>query len=108
MVRAGHECGVSFSFETIRGHWLHLDRNDVGVQHGLGAVRMNLATAVEIVSDLYDRIALLPEAPNDRSINRSSPHTVDFGTKYVVRLMRKTEAIGFHNVQTVRSALDNW
>lgn len=107
MVRTGHECGVSFSFETIRDHWLPLDRNDVGVQHGIDAVRVNLSTAVEFVCDLHDRVALLPEAPDDRSINRSSPpHTVDLGAKYVDKLMREAEAIGFHNVQTVRSALE--
>jgi len=88
VVRTGHECGVSFSFETIRDQWLPLDRNDVGVQHGIDAVRVNLATAVEFVSDLHDRVALLPEVPHDRSINRSSPpHTVDMGTKYVDKLM---------------------
>jgi len=107
MVRTGHECGVSFNFEIIRDHWLPLDRNDVGVQHGIDAVRVHLATAVEFVSDLHDRVALLPEEPDDRSINRSSPpHTVDLGTKYVDKLMREAEAIGFHNVQTVRSALE--
>lgn len=107
MVRTGHECGVSFSFETIRDYWLPLDRNDVGVQHGLDAVRVNLSTAVEFVCDLHDKVALLPEAPDDQSINRSLlPHTVDLGTKYVDKLMREAEAIGFHNVQEVQIALE--
>lgn len=106
MVRTGHECGVSFSFETIRDHWLPLDRNDVGVQHGIDAVRVNLATAVEFVSELHDRVTLLPEAPHDRCINRFSPPLIaDLGAKYADELLQDAEAVGFYNVLPVRSAL---